>query len=91
MVENQLSYLLRVGFYLGWFYTLKMEVISTSETLVYLRTNRSYSPENGNILVSAIFVNILLNFGGGEVQRNCGAHIEAWREGLMVAMFSGVV
>jgi hypothetical protein len=36
------------GFFLSWFYTLKMEVIRSSETFVYIRTIRRYIREDGN-------------------------------------------
>jgi hypothetical protein len=37
------------GFLFGWFSNLKMEEISSSETLVHILTTRHYIPENGNI------------------------------------------
>jgi hypothetical protein len=36
------------GFLLGWFSTLKLEVIRYSETLVNMRTTRRCIPEDGN-------------------------------------------
>jgi hypothetical protein len=40
---------MRASFLLGWFSTLKMEVISFSETSGHIRTTRRYIPEEGNI------------------------------------------
>jgi hypothetical protein len=42
------NHLLRFGFLLGWFSTLKMEVIYSSETLVHIRNTRCCIPEDGN-------------------------------------------
>jgi hypothetical protein len=42
-------HLLYTGFWLGLFWTLKMEVIRSSETSVDIRTTRLYIPEDGNI------------------------------------------
>jgi hypothetical protein len=41
-------YLLHAGFLLGWFSTLKMEMIVSSEMSVHIRTTRRYIPEDGN-------------------------------------------
>jgi hypothetical protein len=43
------SHLLHSGFLLGWFSNLKMEVIRSSETSVYIRATQRYIPEDGNI------------------------------------------
>jgi hypothetical protein len=43
------SNLLHAGFLLGWYSTHKMEVISSSETSVNIRTTRHYIQEDGNI------------------------------------------
>jgi hypothetical protein len=40
--------LLHADVFLGWSFTLKMEVIPSTETSVHLRTTRSYIPEDGN-------------------------------------------
>jgi hypothetical protein len=42
------SQLLHAGSLLGWFSTLKMEVICFSETSVHIRTIWCYIPEDGN-------------------------------------------
>jgi hypothetical protein len=42
------SHLLHVGFLLGWFSTLKMDVILSSETSVHIRTTLRYIIEDGN-------------------------------------------
>jgi hypothetical protein len=36
------------SFLLGWYWTLKMEVIRSSETSVHIRSTRRYIPEDGN-------------------------------------------
>jgi hypothetical protein len=38
------SHLLQAGFLLDWFSTLKIEVISSSETPIHIRTTRRYIP-----------------------------------------------
>jgi hypothetical protein len=44
------SHLLHSDFLLGWFSTVKMEVIHSSETSVHIRTTRRYyTPEDGNV------------------------------------------
>jgi hypothetical protein len=45
------SHLLHAGFLLGWFSTLKMKMISYSETSVHIRTTQRYISEGGNIHV----------------------------------------
>jgi hypothetical protein len=47
--ENLKSYMLYSGFLLGWFPTMKLEVILSSETSVYIRTTWSYIREYENI------------------------------------------
>jgi hypothetical protein len=49
MVIAQSSQVLHGGFSLGRFSTLKMEVRSYSEALVYIRTTRLYITDDGNI------------------------------------------
>jgi hypothetical protein len=62
------SNLLNAGFLLGWFSTLKMEVIRSSETSVHIRITRRYIPENGNIHnyfyenLKSCILNIILYF-----------------------------
>jgi hypothetical protein len=41
--------LLHAIFFLDWFSTFKMEVLSFSETSVHIWTTRRYIPEDGNI------------------------------------------
>jgi hypothetical protein len=50
------SHLLKAGFLLGYFSTLKMQVIQTSETSVHIRTTWNYIPEDGNINMQIAYV-----------------------------------
>jgi hypothetical protein len=43
------KHLLHTGFLLGWYSTLKMEVISSSETSLHLRIAGSYTTEDGKM------------------------------------------
>jgi hypothetical protein len=58
MVENPPSQLLHAGFVTVWFSTLNMEVISSSETSVHIRTARRCIPDDFNIQVLIIVVTI---------------------------------
>jgi hypothetical protein len=43
------SHLQHAGFLLGLFSIMKMEVITSYETSIHIRTTRRYIPEDGNI------------------------------------------
>jgi hypothetical protein len=43
------SHLLLAGSLIGWFFTLKMEVIRYSERSLHIRTTWRYIPDDGNI------------------------------------------
>jgi hypothetical protein len=48
------SQLLHAGLLLYWFSTLKMEVICSSETSVYIRTTRRYIPEDYILITTTV-------------------------------------
>jgi hypothetical protein len=65
-------HLLHAGVFLGWFSTLKKEVIRSSETSVYKRTTRRSIPEDGNINIISVPHFISLMHKGCLIALYCG-------------------
>jgi hypothetical protein len=56
------SHLLHADFLLGWFSTLKTEVIISSETSIHKRTTRLYIPEDDNISNVTLYCSMIWRY-----------------------------